>query len=114
MSNPFDMLGGMGGLGGMMASFQQNVQTIQQEISQQQFTVETGSGLVSVTVSGNYEVLSVDLRDEQIDDADMISDLIRVATNQALKQAKAYSDERMASVTAGLPIPPGMMGMLGL
>ena len=83
MSSPFDMLGGMGGLGNMMASFQQKIQTIQAEIAQQHFTAQTGSGLVTVTVSGKNEVISIDIRDEQIEDAELISDLILVATNQA-------------------------------
>ena len=114
MSNPFDMLDGMGGLSNMMSTFQQNIQTIQAEIAQQHFTSQTGSGLVSVTVSGKNEVVSIDIRDEQIEDSELISDLILVATNQALLQAKVYKDERMATVTSGLPIPPGMLGMLGL
>ena len=114
MSNPFDMLGGMGGFGNVMASFQQDIQTIQAEVDQQHFTAQTGSGLVSVTVSGKNEVVSIDIREEQIDDSELLSDLILVAMNQALLQAKVYKDERMATVTSGLPIPPGMLGMLGL
>jgi DNA-binding YbaB/EbfC family protein len=117
MSNPFDLLGGMGGMGGlgnMMASFQQQMQTIQEQVAQQQFTAQTGGGLVSVTVNGNNEVVSIEFSDAASDDLELLADLIQVATNQALQQAKTYSAQQMQALTAGLPIPPGMLGMLGM
>ncbi|MGE7088780.1 YbaB/EbfC family nucleoid-associated protein, partial [Achromobacter xylosoxidans] len=42
------------------------------------------------------------------DDKDMLEDLVAAAFNDALRKAEATSQEKMASVTAGMPLPPGM------
>ena len=42
------------------------------------------------------------------DDKDMLEDLVTAAVNDALRKAEATSQEKMASVTAGMPLPPGM------
>jgi hypothetical protein len=41
------------------------------------------------------------------DDRDMLEDLIVAAVNDALRRAEQTSQERMSSVTAGMPMPPG-------
>jgi DNA-binding YbaB/EbfC family protein len=42
------------------------------------------------------------------DDKDMLEDLVAAAFNDALRKAEATSQEKMSSVTAGMPMPPGM------
>ena len=42
------------------------------------------------------------------DDREMLEDLIALAMNDAVRKAEATSQEKMAGVTAGLPLPPGM------
>jgi len=42
------------------------------------------------------------------EDKDMLEDLVAAAFNDALKKAEATSQERMSSLTAGMPLPPGM------
>jgi DNA-binding YbaB/EbfC family protein len=42
------------------------------------------------------------------DDREMLEDLIAAAVNDAVRKAEATSQEKMAAVTAGLPLPPGM------
>jgi DNA-binding YbaB/EbfC family protein len=42
------------------------------------------------------------------DDKDMLEDLVAAAFNDALRKAEATSSEKMAAVTAGMPLPPGM------
>jgi DNA-binding YbaB/EbfC family protein len=41
------------------------------------------------------------------DDKDMLEDLVAAAFNDALRRAEEVSQQKMASVTAGLPLPPG-------
>jgi DNA-binding protein YbaB len=38
----------------------------------------------------------------------MLEDLIAVAVNDAVRRVEAYTQEKMAGATAGLPLPPGM------
>jgi DNA-binding protein YbaB len=40
-------------------------------------------------------------------DKEMLEDLVVAALNDALRRAEATAAERMSSVTAGLPLPPG-------
>jgi hypothetical protein len=42
------------------------------------------------------------------DDKEMLEDLIAAAVNDAVRKVEATSQEKMAGVTAGLPLPPGM------
>ena len=38
----------------------------------------------------------------------MLEDLVAAAFNDAVRKAEATSSEKMAAVTAGMPLPPGM------
>ena len=117
MSNPFDMLnamGGMGGIGNMISSFQENIKTQQAALAKQHYTAEVAGGKVKVTVNGANQVLSIEMVEKLAGDVELMSDLVLVATNQALAKAKADSEQKMQELTAGLPIPPGMLGMFGL
>ncbi len=117
MSNPFDMLnamGGMGGIGNMISQFQQSMKTMKEQLANEQYTAEVAGGKVKVTVNGANQVLSIDIDERLAGDVEMTGDLVLVATNQALSQAKSDADQKLGALTAGLPIPPGMMGMLGL
>jgi nucleoid-associated protein EbfC len=42
------------------------------------------------------------------DDKDMLEDLVAAAVNDAVRKAEATTQQKMSSLTAGLPIPPGM------
>ena len=42
------------------------------------------------------------------DDKEMLEDLIAAAFNDAVRRAEELQKEKMASVTAGMPLPPGM------
>jgi hypothetical protein len=41
------------------------------------------------------------------DDKDMLEDLIAAAVNDAVRRVESTVQEKMAGVTAGLPLPPG-------
>ena len=41
------------------------------------------------------------------DDKDMLEDLIAAAMNDAVRRVESTVQERMAGVTAGMPLPPG-------
>ena len=41
-------------------------------------------------------------------DKEMLEDLIAAAFNDAVRRAEELQKEKMASVTAGMPLPPGM------
>jgi DNA-binding protein YbaB len=42
------------------------------------------------------------------DDKDMLEDLIAAAVNDAVRRVEATTQEKMAGLTSGLTLPPGM------
>jgi len=69
-------------------------------------TVYTGkSSLVTVTVKGTKEVISVKIDAEELsnDDIEMLEDMIVVAINDANKQIDADIDSKLGKYTKGMP-----------
>ena len=75
-------------------------------------TVEgrAGGGLVVVTMSGKGELkgLSIDPSLFKEDDIEVLEDLIVTAHNEAKGKAEQMMQQKMAEMTQGLPLPPGM------
>jgi DNA-binding protein YbaB len=57
-------------------------------------------------------VLSVTLKPEVVDPADveMLQDLVLAAVNDAMDKARELASKEMGAVTAGIGLPPGLMG----
>jgi DNA-binding YbaB/EbfC family protein len=98
---------------GMMAKakeLQQKMQDAQAELDQ--ITVEgaSGGGVVKVTLSakGDLRGLKIDPSLLNPDEGEILEDLIVAAHADARAKAEAAMQEKMAGLTAGLPIPPGM------
>ncbi len=72
-------------------------------------TVEasSGGGMVTATVNGGYELVSLSIDKEVVDPADteMLQDLVKAAVNQAMEQVRTMTQEEMAKLTGGLNIP---------
>jgi DNA-binding YbaB/EbfC family protein len=100
-----------GGLGNIMKQAQQmqaNMQKLQEELARTEVTGQSGGGMVSVVMNGRHEVRRVTIDPSLLaDDKDMLEDLIAAAVNDAVHKVESTSQERMASVTAGLNLPAG-------
>ncbi|MGD8672106.1 MAG: YbaB/EbfC family nucleoid-associated protein [Thiogranum sp.] len=101
-----------GGLGNLMKQAQQmqaNMQKAQEEIAGMELIGEAGGGLVKVCMTGRHEARRVEIDDSLIgEDKDMLEDLVAAAINDAAHKIDAATQERMAGMTAGLNLPPGM------
>ncbi len=106
----FDMMKMMKQLGDM----QSKMQSAQDALSAVNVTGTAGGGLVSVTMSGRAEMKGVVIDPSLLspNEKEMLEDLIVAATADAQAKAADVAKEKMASVTAGLPIPPGMLNAL--
>ena len=89
------------------AKMQAKMTEIQQQLAQKQITGSAGGGMVNVTVSGNNEILKVEIEEPLLskDEKEMLQDLITAATNDALNKAKELSQQEMKKLTGGLSIP---------
>lgn len=101
--------GGMGNIMKQAQAMQEKMQKVQAEIAAMEVTGEAGAGLVKVTMLGNHNIRRVNIDDSLMqDDKDMLEDLIAAAINDAVRRVDETSKERMATVTGGMQLPPGM------
>jgi DNA-binding YbaB/EbfC family protein len=87
---------------------QENMQRAQEEIAKIEVTGQAGGGMVSVTLTGRKECRKVRIDPSVLSDQEMVEDLIAAAFNDASNKIDAESQAKMAAVTAGMPLPPGM------
>ena len=101
-----DLMGLMGKAKEMQAKFQE----MQEQIAQMEATGQAGGGLVSVTISGKFEMrsLKIDPSLFKEDEVEIREDLILAAHNDAKAKVEAEMQKKTSELTAGLPIPPGM------
>ncbi|KUF37285.1 MULTISPECIES: YbaB/EbfC family nucleoid-associated protein [Lysinibacillus] len=101
---------GMGNMQGMMKKMQKmqkEMMEAQEALNAEQFEGVAGGGMVKVTVSGQREVVSVNLDEAVVDpeDIEMLQDLIVIATNEALKKVEEKTNSTMGKFTQGLNLP---------
>ena len=111
MAKGFGGRGGMGMGGGINMNMikqaqkmQENMQKMQAELEAKEYTAQAGGGVVSATVNGKRELLSITIDPEAVDpdDVEMLQDMIMAAVNEAMKQADDASAAAMGSLTGGL------------
>jgi hypothetical protein len=103
---PFD---GMGDMSGMMGMLQGAMQQFKEKSAAARCEGTAGGGLVKVVVTGDNEVVSVEIGEAAMDDRELLEDLVRAATSEALRKVKAEIAANIAGMTGGLPIPPGLL-----
>jgi DNA-binding YbaB/EbfC family protein len=86
---------------------QQKMAKLQEEAAQQTAEASAGGGVVTATVNGKNQILSLTIKKEAVDpeDIDMLQDLIVAAVNEALAKVHAAMSDQMSKITGGLNIP---------
>ena len=92
---------------------QEDMQRVQEEVENSEFTASAGGGAVEVTVTGKHEIKAIKMKPEIVDpeDIDMLEDLLMASLNEAIRKANDTMEQTMNGVTGGLNIP-GMGGLL--
>lgn len=98
-------------LAGLMKQAQQmqeNMQRAQEELARTEVEGQSGAGLVKVVMTCRHDVKRVSIDPSLVgDDREMLEDLVAAAFNDAVRRAESVTQEKMGSLTAGLPMPPG-------
>jgi len=103
------MKGGLGNLMKQAQQMQEKMQKAQEELASMEVTGESGAGMVKVVMTGRRDVKRVHIDPALFeDDRDMLEDLLAAAVNDANRRIEELTSEKMAGLTAGMPIPPGM------
>lgn len=86
------------------------MEAMQAELAELVVEGRAGGGMVTVALSGKGEMkgLTIDPALFRDDDVSVLEDLIVAAHNDAKAKSEAEMQRKMAEVTAGLPLPPGM------
>ena len=88
-------------MGNMMKQaqmMQERLQKAQEEIANLEVVGESGAGMVKVTMTGSIFK----------DDKEICEDLLAAAYNDAHRRIEEQSKEKMAAVTGGMQLPPGL------
>ena len=98
----------LAGLMKQAQEMQENMKKAQEQLALVEVEGQSGAGMVKVVMTCRHDVKRVTI-DESVlkDDKDMLEDLIAAAMNDAVRRVEATVQEKMAGVTAGLPLPPG-------
>jgi DNA-binding YbaB/EbfC family protein len=103
------MKGQLAGLMKQAQQMQDNMRKMQEQLAQIEVEGQSGAGMVKVVMTCRHDVKRVIIDPSVIgDDKEMLEDLVAAAINDAVRKVETTSQEKMASVTAGLPLPPGM------
>lgn len=103
------MKGGIAGLMKQAQQMQDNMKKMQEQLAAVEVEGQSGAGMVKVVMTCRHDVKRVVIDDSLLkDDKDMLEDLIAAAVNDAVRRVEAATQEKMAGMTAGLPLPPGL------
>jgi nucleoid-associated protein EbfC len=91
-------------------AMQQKLQDAQAELDTIEVEGTAGGGVVTVKASGkgNLKAINIDPSLMNPDEKEILEDLIVAAMNDARGKAERAAEARMAELTTGLPLPPGM------
>jgi hypothetical protein len=104
--NPFDFLKQFGNIQERMSEIQNRLQGIS-------VVGSAGGDMVQIEMNGHMQVMDVRISEEAVDPEDipMLQDLLRAAFSDALHKIKEKIREEASSLTGGLNLPPGFLGM---
>jgi DNA-binding YbaB/EbfC family protein len=102
------MKGQLAGLMKQAQQMQENMKKMQEQLASTEVEGQSGAGMVKVVMTCRHDVKRVTIDESLLkDDKDMLEDLIAAAVNDAVRRVESTVQEKMAGVTAGLPLPPG-------
>ena len=99
-------------LAGLMKQAQQvqeNMRKLQEQFGSMEVEGQSGGGMVKVKMTCRHDVKRVNIDPSLLaDDKEMLEDLVAAAVNDAARKVEATVQEKMAALTGGLGLPPGM------
>ena len=92
------------------ARMQQQMESVQAQLAQRTIATSSGGGMVKVVARCDGTLAAIKIDPQAINPADpaLLEDLILVAVNNGLNQAKEAASAEMGKVTGGMGMP-GLM-----
>ena len=106
----FDNLRQFAGLMTQMPKIKAEMERLEQRRGEVVAEGDAGAGMVKVRVTGRMEVQACTLSDEalRLGDREMLEELIKSATNQALEKARQLMLEETNKTMSALGLPAGI------
>ncbi|HEY5963071.1 MAG TPA: YbaB/EbfC family nucleoid-associated protein [Xanthobacteraceae bacterium] len=103
-------LGDMMGLMKQAAQLQTKMQEMQAELDRIEVEGAAGGGMVTVTLTAKGELKGVKIDDSlmKAEEKEILEDLLVAAHADGRRKAEAVMQEKMKSLTGGMPLPPGL------
>ena len=97
----------MGNLMDIAQKLQGDVAKMQENLARMQCDASAGGGMVTATVNGQYQLVSIKIDKDVVDpnDIGMLEDLIVAAINQAMTKMRETAQSEMSKLTGGMNIP---------
>lgn len=104
------MAKGLGNIMKQAQQMQQKMARMQEELQSREVEASAGGGMVTATVNGAQQLVSLKVEPSVVDpeDVEMLQDLVQAAVNEAIKKSQAMAQEEMSKITGGMNIP-GLM-----
>ena len=98
----------LAGLMKQAQAMQDNMKKMQDQLATIEVEGQSGAGMVKGTMTCKNDVKRVSIDPSLLgEDRDMLEDLVAAAFNDAVRKAEATTQEKMAGISAGMPLPPG-------
>jgi len=93
---------------------QKDLQAAQERLKQEVVEASAGGGMVSVQISGDFEVKSVHIDPAAVDpdDVELLAEMVQAAFNEGMRKARELAESSLGGATAGMDL--GDLGGLGL
>ena len=94
----------------LMKQLQQAQERVQREIDALEIEASSGGGMVKVVMDGHKAIKTLRIEPEVVskEDVEMLQDLVTAAVNEASRKVDEAVGEKMATLTGGMKLPPGM------
>lgn len=101
-----------GNLGNMMKQaqmVQENMRQMQEKLATIEVEGQSGAGMVKVVMTCRHDVKRISIDNSLVgDDKEMLEDLVAAAFNDAVRRVESTTQEKMAELSSGLGLPPGI------
>ncbi|MBI5587126.1 MAG: YbaB/EbfC family nucleoid-associated protein [Deltaproteobacteria bacterium] len=94
----------LGNLMRQAQKMQEKMAEMQKELATRTCDASAGGGMVTATVNGAQELVSLKIDPSVVDpkDIDMLQDLVTAAVNEGVRRSKQMVSEEMSKLTSGL------------
>jgi hypothetical protein len=90
-----------------VAKLQADMARMQEELGTVRVEASSGGGVVRAVANGHGELVELAIDPAAVDPSDvaLLADMVMAAVNEAQRNARTMSEEKMRAITGGLKIP---------